>query len=153
MGHTEEGGKVYQPLEAVYLADRGVLEILGESGLPLSLQQTFNLLTEVGIPLDHYLAFAWLWKHGFIVKAASQTTTSSQHLPPIHFEVWKARKQLFRKGSPPPPDFNVSVCSFTELVPQWLNFASAIDPLKLCILHDGVVTLASVSAGLAPTSV
>jgi hypothetical protein len=59
----KSGGLVLQVEETVFLAEQLAVQVV-RGGLPLSIQECYQLLSEASFPFDHYLAYAFLRRSG-----------------------------------------------------------------------------------------
>jgi len=69
MGHLRDGKLHLLPEEALFLVDRGALQ-LRVGGVPASFQHALALALQAGVSLDEYLVYAHLKRLGYIVNRA-----------------------------------------------------------------------------------
>lgn len=151
-GHCHQQQLYLLAEEAVFLMEKGALEVVSCSeNVPITLQEAYHSL--IGhMPLEQYLVYAWLKRAGYVVKRTllnesgktvascplcePQPPTPSEAILEVHQEPGS-----YRKTRPQPPDYRITVARPSEEFPtaaQLERLASLQPqaPVEVCVL-DG----------------
>jgi len=140
MGYSQKGTIYLNVVETVYLVDIGIMELY-QNGMPLSLQQAYNLLLNSGYSMSNYRVYVHLKKLGYVVFVKSINFESLA--PPVCFHIWRPEgTKHFRKTNPGIPDYHVVVVPFdgnfpSGLVLDKLKTTSAPVPVIVCVENMG----------------
>lgn len=156
MGFSHGKEEFYHVEEAVFLADQALLRILHHD-VELSLAQVFRLLSEGGVPLDHYIAYAHLTRLGFILARTrlplhegQSPAAAEDRTPRVLFDVWKAQKKGFKKSQVDSlrPDFRLCVVGQSDPPPSPAHIRNLLErspgvPVRFGVVDGGAVSFAS----------
>lgn len=103
-GEAEPSYKAYlYPEECVYLMDRAMLEMT-RLGLPVSLQEGFNLLEQEGISKETYQAYSHLRRLGYILFRATEVGYFDLYMKNSKFSKSNRGTPLFKLKALPQSD-------------------------------------------------
>ncbi len=153
MGDFVDGVQHLRPEEALFLLDRGTLE-LRHHGRPVSLQHAWALLFSLpdALSVEHYLAYAHLRRAGYVVRRCEVETNL-----PVTLACWRAGG--FKRKDQSRPLFYVAVYSYehappvlSELSTFLSNNAGGKTRVKIALIDRGVVVLTDVANNATPLS-
>lgn len=156
MGEFRDGGQFLYPEEALYLVDRGGLDLCFD-GLPASVQRTWavTMAARNALSLEEYLAFAHLRRAGYVVRRLDKEKPSCTEAIKVSFSVWRVGS--FRRRDPIRPLFHVAVFRYEDPPPSTETVATYLEAqektrLKFAIIDRGVVVLTDVATNATPLS-
>lgn len=166
MGYYEDGTQRIYPEEALYLMDKGVLDVKYQ-GKPISIQYASVLFNshENSLSVNQYLTFAHLRRAGYIVRRTNSTNgndltpTANTHPEMAALGVCLAawRVGSWKRKENTRPLFYVAVFSYEDKPPAISGLASFLDQLektrvKIALIDRGVVILSDVANNATPLS-
>lgn len=157
MGTFIDGAQHLQPEEALFLVDKGTLD-LRLHGLPVSLQHAWALLFGApnSLPIEHYLAFVHLRRAGYVIRRAEKSLANpEQGVLPVSLSAW--RVGAFKRKDQSRPLFHVAVFTYEDPPPP-LREVAALTQLtgktrvKIALIDRGVVVLTDMASNATPLS-
>lgn len=156
MGEFRDGGHLLYPEEALYLVDRGALDLC-INGLPASVQRAWSVTMSASnaLSLEEYLAFAHLRRAGYVVRRYDPDEDGGRGELKVSFSVWRVGS--FRRRNPIRPLFLVSVFKYEDPPPS-IHLVSAFlgslekTRLKFALIDRGVVVFTDMATNATPLS-
>lgn len=156
MGVFRDGTQMLYPEEALFLVDRGGLDLCVD-GLPASVQRAWAIAmaAENAVSLEEYLAFAHLRRAGYVVRRYESEEEDAGDGLKVSFSAWRVgsfkRRDLIR------PLFHVAVFRYEDPPPAFDKIARFLDGagksrLKFALIDRGVIVLTDVATNATPLS-
>lgn len=157
MGKFIDGAQHLEPEEALFLVDKGTLD-LRVHGRPVSLQHAWTLLFSApnSLPIEHYLAFVHLRRAGYVARRADDALARPPSgVLPVALSAWRVgafkRKDLSR------PLFHVAVHTYDDPPPPIRQVAALTERcgktrVKIALIDRGVVVLTDMASNATPLS-
>lgn len=158
MGVFEGGVQHLLPEEALFLVDRGVLD-LRVGGRPVSLQQAWGMVmsAEGAVGTEAYLAFAHLRRAGYVVRRAERELSSPEDggQMAVDFSAW--RVGAYRRKETPRPLFHVAVFTYDAPTPSIGSVKKLLDKVgktrvRVGVIDRGVVVFTDLANNATPLS-
>lgn len=156
MGVFRDGNQMLYPEEALFLVDRGGLDLCVD-GLPASVQRAWALAmaAENAVSLEEYLAFAHLRRAGYVVRRYERDGEEVEDGLKVSFSAWRVGS--FKRRDPIRPLFHVAVFRYEDPPPSFDKIAQFLDGagksrLKFALINRGVVLLTDVATNATPLS-
>lgn len=156
MGHFIQGKHYLYPEEALFLLDRGNLDLC-INGLPMSIQRAWATAMSApdSVSLEEYLAFAYLRRAGYVVRRFNTDKFVPHHELSISFSVWRVGS--FKRKEEAAPLFHLAVFRYEDAPPKISSVTSFLEStgktrLKFALIDRGVVVLTDASTNATPLS-
>lgn len=156
MGVFQDGTQMLFPEEALFLVDRGGLDLCVH-GLPASLQRAWAIAmaADNAVSLEEYLTFAYLRRSGYVVRRYESEEEKREDDIKLSFSAWRVGS--FRRRDPIRPLFHVAVFRYEDSLPTFEQVARFLDNagksrLKFALIDRGVVVLKDVAMNATPLS-
>lgn len=156
MGKFDNGKQYLYPEEALFLVDRGTLDLLVD-GHPASFQRAWALAmtTSNCISLEQYLTYAHLRRGGYVVRRFKADDDRRVKGLVISFSAWRVGS--FKRKEPIRPLFYVCVYRYQDQPPCISDVSRFLDSagksrLKFSLIDRGVVVLTDVASNATPLS-
>lgn len=156
MGFFEHGKQYLFPEEALWLVDRGGIDLCID-GLPASTQRAWAVTISAHncVSMEEYLVYAYLRRAGYVVRRY-EGEEGNKGLK-ISFSVWRVGG--YKRREEAKPLFYLAVFKYEDFTPGMGNIATWIYGLKetrvrlrFAIVDRGVVTLTDVAMNATPLS-
>ncbi|CDF33586.1 unnamed protein product [Chondrus crispus] len=156
MGVYKDGKQMLYPEEALFLVDRGGLDLC-VGGLPCSVQRAWGIAMGAinSLSFEEYLAFAYLRRAGYVIRRVGLDEEQQLNSLKVSFAAW--RVGAFKRRDPMRPMFYVSVFKYEDSLPSFDDVAKFLDGagksrLKFALIDRGVLVLKDVAANATPLS-
>lgn len=162
MGYFTNGKQRLFPEEALFLVDKGSLE-LRLDGLPMSVQRAWTICTHAqdSLTLEGFLAYGHLRRAGYVVRryvgpdVEVDDSADCDGLRPS-LSVWRVGA-FKRRDSQSKPAFHVAAFAFEDAMPalrtvaKW-SLACDRTRVRLAVIDRGVVVLTDMASNATPLS-
>lgn len=111
LGYFEASQQYLDPLEILFLVDRGILE-LRVQGKIASVQLAYELAITTGVDWNSFLVYAHLRRLGFVVRKPEFQGSELAASSLVRFGVWKPG--TWKRKAQRKPSFYCIVCSFLD---------------------------------------
>lgn len=156
MGVFKDGVQMLYPEEALFLVDRGGLDLCVD-GLPASVQRAWAIAMRAknALSFEEYLAFAHLRRAGYVVRRLGLGEGPLNDGLKVSFAAWRVGS--FKRRDPMRPLFFVAVFKYEEPLPNFDAVTKFLDSagksrLKFALIDRGVLILKDVAANATPMS-
>lgn len=156
MGCFIDGAQYLYPEEALYLVDRGTLDLCID-GLPASVHRTWVVAISAknALSLEEYLTFSHLRRCGYVVRRYERHENDSRSGPKVALSAWKVGSYKRKDG--PRPLFHIAVFRYEDAPPTIDSITRFLDStgktrLKFALIDRGVVVLTDVATNATPLS-
>lgn len=159
MGIFEEGRQKLFPEDALFLVDKGSLE-LSLNNLPMSVQRTWSycMHTATSLTLQQYLTYAFLRRAGYVVRRYEKEAKQEGTALTPSLSAWRVGSFKRRQNESRPAAFHIVVFSFEDGLPSIEDIAALTHAtsdrtrVRFAIVDRGIVVLNDAATNATPLS-